>query len=186
MATKSWSSRFKSNAIIPRDAQTGRDGGDGRVDLLKTSQLLTDEYSVKILVATIRVPKSAQDISDAFNIPIAACYRRIRDLEGEGLLVCTERKLSRQGKRVSYYLSMLKSAFVYFENGHLRVKFELKTGGADQYGNDWHEIPLGKSEEKAEAKEERKPKVKEEPSPDEDDELEDDYDAEFEDKDEGL
>jgi predicted ArsR family transcriptional regulator len=105
---------------------------------------LTDEYSVKILVATIRIPKSAQEISDLYGIPIAACYRRIRELEEEGLIVCTERKLSRQGKRVSYYLSMLKSAFVYFENGHLKVKFELKTGGADQYGTDWHEIPLNK------------------------------------------
>ena len=142
MPTTAGPSRYKPTPIIPRDNQIRADGGIGRVDLLRTSQLLTDEYSVKILVATIRVPKSAQDISDAFNIPIAACYRRIRDLEQEGLLVCTERKLSRQGKRVSYYLSMLKSAYVYFDNGHLRVKFELKTGGADQFGTDWHEIPL--------------------------------------------
>jgi hypothetical protein len=142
MHSEAWSSKYKPSPIIPKDNQDGADGGIGRVDLLRTSQLLTDEYSVKILVATIRVPKSAQDISDAYNIPIAACYRRIRDLEQEGLLICTERKLSRQGKRVSYYLSMLKSAYVYFENGHLRVKFELKTGGADQYGTDWHEIPL--------------------------------------------
>jgi hypothetical protein len=142
MSSGAGSSKYKPTPIIPRDNQTRADGGIGRVDLLRTSQLLTDEYSVKILVATIRLPKSAQDISDAFNIPIAACYRRIRDLEQEGLLICTERKLSRQGKRVSYYLSMLKSAYVYFDNGHLRVKFELKTGGADQFGTDWHEIPL--------------------------------------------
>ncbi len=142
MSAEARSSRYKPNPIIPKDNQDRADGGIGRVDLLRTSQLLTDEYSVKILVATIRIPKSAQDISDAYDIPIAACYRRIRDLEQEGLLVCTERKLSRQGKRVSYYLSMLKSAYVYFDNGHLRVKFELKTGGADQYGTDWHEIPL--------------------------------------------
>lgn len=142
MSIDAWSSKYKPNPIIPKENQERADGGIGRADLLRTSQLLTDEYSVKILVATIRIPKSAQDISDAYNIPIAACYRRIRDLEQEGLLVCTERKLSRQGKRVSYYLSMLKSAYVYFDNGHLRVKFELKTGGADQYGTDWHEIPL--------------------------------------------
>ncbi|MEM0449847.1 MAG: winged helix-turn-helix domain-containing protein [Methanomassiliicoccales archaeon] len=148
------SSKYKPNPIIPRDNQRFTDGGIHRADLLRTSQLLTDEYSVKILVATIRVPKSAQDISEAFNIPIAACYRRIRDLEKEGLLVCTERRLSRQGKRVSYYLSMLKSAYVFFDNGHLRVKFELKTGGADQFGTDWHEIPLeGNEKEKRRSKE---------------------------------
>ncbi len=109
--------------------------------------MLTDEYSVKILVATIRMPKSAQEISESFGIPIAACYRRIRDLEQEGLLVCTERRLSRQGKRVCYYVSMLKTAHVFFENGKLRVKFELKTGGADQYGTDWHDIPLRRDTE---------------------------------------
>jgi hypothetical protein len=138
---------INSKCHLPHHVYHRREGGVRRVDLLKTSQLLTDEYSVKILVATIRIPKSAQEISDLYGIPIAACYRRIRDLEEEGLIVCTERKLSRQGKRVSYYLSMLKSAFVYFENGHLKVKFELKTGGADQYGTDWHEIPLDKDKE---------------------------------------
>ena len=142
MSITTSSEKYRKHYIIPNDNAPRADGGIGRADLLRTSQLLTDEYSVKILVATIRVPKSAQDISDAYGIPIAACYRRIRDLEHEGLIVCTERKLSRQGKRVSYFLSMLKSAFVFFENGHLRVKFELKTGGADQFGTDWHEIPL--------------------------------------------
>jgi hypothetical protein len=121
--------------------------GTLRVDLLRTSQLLTDEYSVKILVATVRVPRSAQEISDSFGIPIAATYRRIRDLEGEGLILCVDRRLSRQGKRVCYYVSMLKTAYVFFDNGKLRVKFEMKTGGADQYGKDWHEIPLEKGQD---------------------------------------
>lgn len=112
------------------------------VDVLQVSQLLTDEYSVKILVATVRVPRSAQDIALKFGIPIAACYRRIKDLEAAGLLICQERRLSQQGKRVSLYLSMLKNAYVFFEDGHLRVKFQLKTGGADRFGNDWHEVQL--------------------------------------------
>jgi hypothetical protein len=121
--------------------EDGSLGGMG-IDVLQVSQLLTDEYSVKILVATVRVPRSAQDIALKFGIPIAACYRRIKDLEDAGLLVCQERRLSQQGKRVSLYLSMLKNAYVFFEDGHLRVKFQLKTGGADRFGNDWHEVRL--------------------------------------------
>ncbi len=117
------------------------------VDVLRVSQLLTDEYSVKILVATVRQPRSAQDIAMKFGIPIAACYRRIKDLESAGLLVCQERRLSQQGKRVSYYLSMLKNAYVFFEDGHLRVKFQLKTGGADRFGSDWHEVELEPSKD---------------------------------------
>ncbi len=72
------------------------------IDVLRVSQLLTDEYAVKILVATVRQPRSAQDIAIKFGIPIAACYRRIKDLEAAGLLVCQERRLSQQGKRVSF------------------------------------------------------------------------------------
>ena len=112
------------------------------MDMLRASQLLTDEYSVKILTATVRQARSAQDIANRFGIPIAACYRRIKDLEAAGLLVCQERRLSQQGKRVSYYISMLKNAYVFFEDGHLRVKFQLKTGGADRFGADWHEVQL--------------------------------------------
>ncbi|MBI0583856.1 MAG: winged helix-turn-helix transcriptional regulator [Methanomassiliicoccus sp.] len=122
----------------------GDDGGVG-IDVLRVSQLLTDEYSIKILVATVRQPKSAQDIANKFGIPIAATYRRIKDLEAAGLIVCQERRLSQQGKRVSYYLSMLKNAYVFFEDGSLRVKFQLKTGGADRFGDDWHEVQLDPS-----------------------------------------
>jgi hypothetical protein len=119
----------------------GPEGGTG-IDVLRVSQLLTDEYSIKILVATVRQPRSAQDIATKYGIPIAATYRRIKDLETVGLLVCQERRLSQQGKRVSYYISMLKNAYVFFEDGNLRVKFQLKTGGADRFGDDWHEVAL--------------------------------------------
>jgi len=122
--------------------------GGRSIDLLKTSQLLTDEYAVKILVATVRVPRSAQEISQKFGIPIAACYRRIRDLQKVGLVECQERRLSQEGKRVSFYLSTVKNAYVFFEGGRLRVKFELKTGGADQYGDQWHDIELNSDGQK--------------------------------------
>jgi len=97
---------------------------------------------VKILVATLRCSHSAQEISAEFGIPIAACYRRIKELEGVGLVECCERRLSRQGKRISYYISLLKNAYVFFENGKLKVRFQLKTGGADRYGDGWHDINI--------------------------------------------
>jgi hypothetical protein len=116
-------------------------------DLLSVSQLLTDPYAVKILVATVRAPKCAQDISDQYGIPIAACYRRIRDLEKYGMIVCVERKLSRQGKRVAYYVSMVKTAHVYYEEGKLKVKFEMKDGSYQSRNDGWHNIELEKSDD---------------------------------------
>ena len=112
------------------------------VDLLAASQLLTDPYAVKILVATVRVSKCAQDIAVQFGIPIAACYRRIRDLEGAGLVVCTERKLTKNGKRVNYYVSMVKSAIVFYEEGKLKVKFQMKDGTLGSPNDGWHDIDV--------------------------------------------
>lgn len=94
------------------------------------------------MVATVRAPKSAQDISEQFGIPIAACYRRIRDLEKFGLIHCTERKLSQQGKRVAYYVSMVKTAHIYYEEGKLKVKLEMKDGSYSSRNDGWHNIEL--------------------------------------------
>ncbi|MEM2943709.1 MAG: winged helix-turn-helix domain-containing protein [Methanomassiliicoccales archaeon] len=110
------------------------------IDLLKTSQLLTDEYAIKILVATARISRSAQEISEKFGIPIAACYRRIRDLQNVGLLECTERKLTQSGKRVGFYKSTLKNAYLFYENGKFRVKFQVRSEGGNRYGDEWHDI----------------------------------------------
>ncbi|OPX63771.1 MAG: Helix-turn-helix domain protein [Methanomassiliicoccales archaeon PtaB.Bin215] len=111
----------------------------GKEDLLEKSRLLTDEYAVKILMATVRSPRSAQQISEQFGIPIAACYRRIRDLEVAGLIRCTERRLSRQGKRVCYYQSRVRTAALQYENGRLKVRFTMLDEGPD---NDWQDVDL--------------------------------------------
>src|SRR2546430_4845413 len=70
---------------------------------LEASQLLTDEYSAKILLATYKRKISAQEISQRYGIPIAACYRKIRILEEVGLIQCVERILTQKGKRKNLY-----------------------------------------------------------------------------------
>src|SRR5438046_5647272 len=65
---------------------------------LEASQLLTDEYSAKILLATYKRKISAQEISQRYGIPIAAWYRKIRILEEVGLIECVERVLTGKGK----------------------------------------------------------------------------------------
>ena len=111
----------------------------GNEDLLGKSRLLTDEYAVKILMATVRSARSAQQISEQFGIPIAACYRRIRDLEVAGLIRCTERRLSRQGKRVCFYQSRVRTAALQYENGRLKVRFTMLDEAPD---TDWQNVDL--------------------------------------------
>ncbi len=97
------------------------------------SQLLTDEYAAKILTAIMKTPRSAQQLSDSYGIPIAACYRRIKMLERYGLITCKERRLSQQGKRINYYLSMVKNAYIFFEDGRLRVRLDLISGVSREF-----------------------------------------------------
>lgn len=97
------------------------------------SQLLTDEYAATILTAIMKTAKSAQQISETYGIPIAACYRRIKMLERYGLITCKERRLSQQGKRINFYLSMVKNAYIFFEGGRLRVRLDLMTGVSREF-----------------------------------------------------
>ena len=77
----------------------GFQGTSRMLSPLEASQLLTDEYSAKILLATYKRKISAQEISQRYGIPIAACYRKIRILEEVGLIECVERILTQKGKR---------------------------------------------------------------------------------------
>lgn len=109
---------------------------------IDASKLITDEYAAKILVATYRRPKSAIELSQKFGIPIAACYRRIHALEKVGFITCTERILSQKGKRMGVYLANLKNAYIFFEDGKLQVRFEMKSGAVKTYGGEWDLISI--------------------------------------------
>jgi predicted transcriptional regulator len=95
---------------------------------LETSQLLTEEYSAKILLATMGKPKSAFELSDKLGVPIAACYRKIKILEDSGLIFCVERRLTQAGKRISMYKSNVKNAQIVFERNKIRAKIEMIDG----------------------------------------------------------
>jgi len=112
------------------------------MDPLEASRLVTDEYSAKILVATFKKPRSAIDLSREYGIPIAACYRRIHVLEKAGLIRCVERALTQKGKRISLYLSQLRNAYIFFENGKLRVRFQLNNGLVRDFGGDWKVVDV--------------------------------------------
>lgn len=107
---------------------------------LAVTKLLSDEYSVKILTATFKLPRSANYLSVKFDIPIAACYRRIRELEELNLISITERILTPRGKRVSLYRSNLKSAYLTFENGKLKALLELSGHNRGEVEEVWNII----------------------------------------------
>ena len=103
---------------------------------LETSRLLTEEYAVKVLVATMGPPKSATQLSEKLGIPIAACYRRIRALEQAGLLICVEKGLTQRGKREALYKAQIRTGQIMLEKNKVRVKLDMIDGRTENYNYD--------------------------------------------------
>lgn len=96
---------------------------------LQLSQTVMDEYSARILMGTFDRSVSALELSRRFGIPIAACYRRIKELEGLGLVYCERELPSRNGKGLQLFRSRLTSVRIAFEDGNLRARVEIGPPG---------------------------------------------------------
>src|SRR6266568_5035299 len=95
----------------------------------QVSQTIMDEYSARILLGTSSGPVSAIELSRRFGIPIAACYRRIKDLARLGLMFCEQELPSRNGKGLQLFRSRLKSVRITLEDGNLRARVEVGPPG---------------------------------------------------------
>lgn len=60
------------------------------------------KYSAEILVATSE-PRSVQELSDEFGIPIATCYRRVEELVEQGLLEQCGTQVSDNNREMKIY-----------------------------------------------------------------------------------
>jgi DNA-binding Lrp family transcriptional regulator len=98
------------------------------MDPYKATNFISDEYAGIILAATFNAPKTAKELARLYNIPIAACYRRIRDLERIGLLVCAGYVYDGRGKGTKLYQSQLNGAYVFLKGERLKVHFKLASG----------------------------------------------------------
>jgi len=112
---------------------------------IRASKLLANKHVIQILSATFHEARSAQELSDTLDISIAACYRKIRELETLGLLKCTKKILSKDGKRIRLYQSQVKGAFIFFENGRLKVKFDLLDQKEEKEERVWNVIDVLKA-----------------------------------------
>lgn len=98
------------------------------MEALELSQTVMDPYSARILLGTWECATSALELSRRFGIPIAACYRRIRQLEAMGLVYCERALPSRNGKGLQLFRSRLRSVRVSLEEGRLKASFVIEDG----------------------------------------------------------
>ncbi len=95
------------------------------MNVLNISQLLADPCSLQILASSSNKPRSTQELSVMLDIPVASTYRRVKDLENEGLLKRVGRPLTREGKRYWIYQSQVNNITLVFENGKLKARRSL-------------------------------------------------------------
>jgi hypothetical protein len=95
------------------------------MDDLNLAQILMDEYNMKILAATSHKAKSARELAFLFDIPMASCYRKIKELVGAGLLKLDSTELSADGKRYNVYKSQIDCITMVYERGQMHLKIDM-------------------------------------------------------------
>jgi predicted transcriptional regulator len=101
------------------------------------SNLISNRNVSMILMCSYKKPISVHQISELYNIPIAVCYRKVNELEKLGFIRCTDKVLTRKGKRVRLYQSQIVYAHFFYEKGKFRARVQLSSGIVDDYGGSW-------------------------------------------------
>ncbi|GEM_PF-5571172 len=93
---------------------------DRKIDL---TDIVNDRDVMTILRMLIRSPATPREISAHTGIPIAKCYRVLSSLEKKGVVVPLARKGKMRRGSIPYRAN-LENAYVYAENGRIRLRFE--------------------------------------------------------------
>ncbi|WP_280537802.1 helix-turn-helix domain-containing protein [Halopenitus sp. POP-27] len=101
-------------------------------------EVLGNKYNTEILAAADD-PKSAQELSDELDVPIATCYRRIDELEEANLIELHDRPLSDDHRRVKVYRRRIDSVAVEFHDG-VSIERTERTTAANRLDEVWRNL----------------------------------------------
>ena len=104
-------------------------------------QTLGNKYNPEILDAA-EEPKSAQELSDQLEVPIATCYRRINELEETDLLELHDRPLSEEHRRIKVYRRCVDAVEINFRDG-LDVELEQRSEVQNKLDEVWRTMTDG-------------------------------------------
>jgi predicted ArsR family transcriptional regulator len=101
-------------------------------------QTLGNKYSAEILDATDE-PRSAQELSDELEIPIATCYRRIDELTEHDLLELHDNILSDDRRRIKVYRRSVEAVNVEFDEA-MSVEIEERSEVTNKLDEAWRTL----------------------------------------------
>ena len=93
--------------------------------MIDATGLMFDLDIEKILLGTFSRSLSANEISELYGIPLLTCIRKIRKLEVMGLLKKVAVVESPRGKKRDFYTASLENAYVFYDDGKLKVRFNV-------------------------------------------------------------
>lgn len=104
-------------------------------------EVLGNKYNTEILSAA-EDPKSAQELSEELDVPIATCYRRISELEDAKLIELHDRPLSDEHRRVKVYRRRVDGIEVDFSD-ELTVETHERTALKNRLDDAWRNLSSG-------------------------------------------
>jgi hypothetical protein len=87
-------------------------------------QELVDRISHAIILSTIDIPKTAQQISLENNLPLSSTYKKIRRLQVMNVLCIDKIHIDDSGKKVIFYKSKIKSMEFHLGKEGPMLRFE--------------------------------------------------------------
>jgi len=102
-------------------------------------RVLGNEYNPQIL-SFAHEPRSAQELSDELDVPIATCYRRIEELTDANLLEHHDRVLSDERRRVNVYRRNIEEVVVNFSEGDVSVDVEERRQVTNRLDEAWRTL----------------------------------------------
>lgn len=109
------------------------------MDPVAVLRVLGNKYNAEILRAT-HVPKSAQELSDELEIPIATAYRRIDELRENDLLKLEGKEFSEEGRRTKVYRRQVDEIVVQFGTENVEIDVGERTEAKNNLVDVWSDL----------------------------------------------
>jgi predicted transcriptional regulator len=87
-------------------------------------QALADGVSHKIILSTIDIAKTAQQIAVENNLVVSTTYKKIRELCQMDLLCIDKVSIDESGIKLIYYKSKVKSLVFYLKRNYCLLQFD--------------------------------------------------------------
>jgi DNA-binding Lrp family transcriptional regulator len=100
-------------------------------------QMLSDEYSRKVVASATPRARSVEDLSSENVIPLSTCYRRVHELLDKGILVVEKIVVTPDGKKYELLRSAFSEIKVDFQGGQIAVDVTVNEDVSDKLYNMW-------------------------------------------------